>query len=296
MTLESALQGITCPVVTPFDEDSKRVDEAAFGAIVEDLVANDIDGVFSCGTAGEFASLTADERRRVHELAVEHADGSVPVLAGAGATTVSETLEHIEAAAAVGADAAVVVPPYFHTANDPAGNRRFFETVADASPLPLLLYNIPLCTGRRIHLETVESVATHENVIGLKDSGGDLQYFLSVIRRTPDSFLVLQGFDTLVLPSIRMGGDGGVNTLSNVAPAQYAELYETADRRRAREVQDAVASLFESCAEYGFAPGTKTALASRGGIPSDTVRLPLVSVPEEGRATIATQVEAVLNA
>ncbi|RQH01883.1 dihydrodipicolinate synthase family protein [Natrarchaeobius oligotrophus] len=296
MNLRDELRGITPPLVTPFEEDGTTVDEEAFGTLIEFLVERGVDGLFPCGTTGEFASLTADERRRLHELAVEYADGSVPVLAGAGATTVEETLGHVETAAAVGADAAVVVPPYFHTASDPAGNMRFFEAVADESPLPLLLYNIPSCTGRPIGLETVESIAARENVIGMKDSSGDLQYFLSALRRTPDDFLLLQGFDTLLLASLRMGGDGGVNALSNVVPERHLELFEAADEERGRTIQNAIAPLFESCAEYGFAPSTKVALSSRDVVSAETVRPPLVSVPDEGRDAIDSQLDELLEA
>ncbi|MCU4926260.1 dihydrodipicolinate synthase family protein [Halobacteria archaeon AArc-dxtr1] len=304
MDFRTELAGITCPIVTPFEPDPADIDssdpipidEAALESLVDSLIQGGIDALFPCGTAGEFASLSAEERRRVTELTVSRADGAVPVVAGAAATSVSETLGHVHAAVDVGADAAVVVPPYFHTANDPAGNRRFFEAVADESPLPLLLYNIPQCSGDPIDLDTLEAVATHENVLGLKDSGGDFEYFLSAIRRTPADFLTLQGFDSLLVPSLRMGADGGVNGLSNVAPAVYAELFETADERRGRRLQDAIAPLFETTATYGFAPAAKAALAYRGTIPSDAVRPPLVPVPGTGRETIGSRLDALLEA
>ncbi|MFP8957381.1 dihydrodipicolinate synthase family protein [Natrialbaceae archaeon A-CW3] len=295
MTLQQALEGITCPLVTPFD-DAGAVDEDALESLVDALLEGGIDGLFPCGTTGEFASLTFEERRRIVELTVDRVDGDVPVLAGAAATSVAETLEYVETAADLGADAAVVVPPYFHTATDPAGNQDFFERVADESPLPLLLYNIPSCTGRPIALETLEAVADHEAIIGLKDSSGDFEYFLDAMRRTPDSFCCLQGFDTLLVPSLRMGADGGINALSNVAPAAYAEAFETAATERGNELQGAISALFEPCRTHGFAPATKTALAHRGVIPSEGVRPPLVPVPEAERATIATHADALLEA
>lgn len=295
MTLQQALQGITCPLITPFEDDSSAIDEDAFAAIIDHLLEGGIDGVFPCGTTGEFASLTREERTHVIELAVEHADGAVPVLAGAAATSVDDAVARAEDAAAIGADAAVLTPPYFHSANAPEGNQQFLEGVADRSPLPLLLYNIPVCTGGRLEPETLEAVATHDNVIGLKDSSGDLEYFLSALRRTPEDFLMLQGYDALLVPALRMGADGGVNALSNVVPERYAELYETADEPRGRELQDAVASLFESCATYGFAPATKTALEHRDVIPTDAVRPPLVEVADDGRESIGTAVDGLLE-
>ncbi|SIR56737.1 dihydrodipicolinate synthase family protein [Natronorubrum thiooxidans] len=293
MELHHALSGITCPVVTPFD-DAGAIDDDAFVDVLEQLLEGGIDGVFPCGTTGEFASLTREERRHVHDLAVEHAGGEVPVLAGAAATSVAEAVTYTEDAADAGADAAVVTPPYFHTANDPAGNRRFLEQVADQSPLPVLLYNIPVCTGGRMEPETLAAVATHDNIVGLKDSSGDLEYFLSVMRQTPDDFCMLQGYDALLVPALRMGADGGLNALSNVAPQQYAELYETFDERRGEALQDAIAPLFDACASHGFAPATKAALEYRGVVPTDAVRPPLVEVPEADRPAIASAVDDLL--
>lgn len=278
MSLTSQLEGVTCPTVTPFRDGD--VDEDALADLVASLVDGGVDGLFPCGTTGEFASLTAAERARVFELTVDYAEGT-PVLAGAGATSVAETLSHVEAAADAGADAAVVVPPYFHGANDPAGERAFFEAVGDEADLPLLLYNIPSCTGAPISPEVVASLTTHETYIGLKDSGGDLGYFLRLLRETPEEFLLLQGFDNLLLPSLRMGADGGVNALSNVLPELFAELYESADDERADRIHErAIAPLFERCLDVGFAPGTKAALVETGVLPTDEVRPPLVPLDD----------------
>ncbi|SEH16294.1 4-hydroxy-tetrahydrodipicolinate synthase [Natronorubrum sediminis] len=297
MTLTEALSGITCPVVTPFEDDTgtPEVDDAAFTDVLEHLLDGGIDGVFPCGTTGEFASLTPAERKRVHERTVETVDGEVPVLAGAAAPSVDEVVDYATHAADIGADAAVVTEPYFHGANDSSGTHRFFEAVADRSPLPLLLYNIPPCTGGSIPVETIRALADHENVLGIKDSSGDLEYFCSVMRQTPEDFLALQGYDALLVPALRMGADGGLNALSNVAPAQYAELYETAADARGEEIQDAIVPLFDACADHGFAPATKTALEYDGVIPTDAVRPPLVEVPADGRDAIEVAVDDLLD-
>ncbi|ARS88597.1 dihydrodipicolinate synthase family protein [Natrarchaeobaculum aegyptiacum] len=295
MTLTDALEGITTPLVTPFDPETDAVDERALERLVDHLLANDVDGLFPCGTTGEFASLAPEERRLVHEVVVDRADGAIPVLAGAAATSVSEAVAYAEHAAGIGADAAVVTEPYFHGPNDSEGNRRFLEQVADQSPLPVLLYNIPPCTGGSLALETVSALADHENVVGIKDSSGDLTYMLSIVRESPDDFLVLQGYDALLVPALRMGVDGGLNAGSNVAPATYRELYERADEDHGASIQNAIAPLFDACAEYGFAPATKTALAHRGVIPSDVVRSPLVPVPDDAHEDIEAGVDALLE-
>ncbi|ELZ26012.1 4-hydroxy-tetrahydrodipicolinate synthase [Natrinema limicola] len=291
MALHDALRGITCPMVTPFDDGS--IDDAALIDVLEHLQDGGIDAVFPCGTTGEYPSLTADEHRRVVETIVDHA--AVPVIAGAGATSVGETVAAIDRAADAGADAAAIVAPYFTTANAPEGNRRFFEAVLEESSLPVLLYNIPQCTGQRIDPETVAAVAEHDEIIGIKDSSGDLEYFLSVLERTPEEFLCLQGYDALLVPALRMGADGGINALSNVIPEVLREAFERADDEHGRELQcDAIAPLFDACTTHDFAPATKTALAERGVIPADEVRPPLVAVDDAGTETIGDALEAAL--
>ncbi|AHF99977.1 dihydrodipicolinate synthase [Halostagnicola larsenii XH-48] len=292
MDIRERLRGITCPLVTPFDDGTVDTDELT--ALIDHLESRSIDALFPAGTTGEFASLSRAERRLLVEHVVDRS--SVPVLAGASATDVESVLEAIDASAVAGADAAVITPPYFHTANAPRGNQRFFERVADHSALPLLVYNIPACTGQRIAPETVEAIAGHDRILGLKDSSGDLEYFLSILARTPADFLVLQGYDSLLVPSIRMGADGGVNALSNVLPEVYGTAIERGRDERGRELQEnAISPLFESCAEFGFAPATKTALAHRDVVSSARVRPPLVPVDGDGAAQIGTAVDRALE-
>ncbi|MDS0473468.1 dihydrodipicolinate synthase family protein [Natrinema sp. 1APR25-10V2] len=292
MDVRDALRGITCPLVTPFDDGS--IDESALADLLEHVQAGGIDAVFPCGTTGEFPSLTAAEQQRVVEATVERAD--VPVVAGAAATSVDETVGAIDRAADAGADAAAIVAPYFTTANAPAGDRRFFEAVLDDASLPVILYNIPQCTGQRIEPETVAAVAERDGVVGIKDSSGDLEYFLSVLRNTPDDFRCLQGYDALLVPALRMGADGGINALSNVVPSVLREAFERATDDRGRELQsDAIAPLFEACTTHDFAPATKAALAHRGVVPSDEVRPPLVPVDDAGAEAIGDAVDGALE-
>ncbi|MFB6146277.1 MAG: dihydrodipicolinate synthase family protein [Halobacteriaceae archaeon] len=279
--LESVLPGVVCPLITPFDGGA--VDQAALRDHVAFLTDRGVDGLFPCGTTGEFASLDRAEWLAVVETTVDAAPGDVPVVAGAAATSVAETVERTALAGDAGADAAVVVPPYFHTANAAAGNRRFFEAVADDAALPLLLYNIPACTGRGIDVETVVAMADHDRVHGLKDSSGDLGYVLDVLGETPDDFLVLQGYDALLVPSLAMGADGGVSALSNVCPETCAAAV-AADPDTARDLQiDVIGPLFRACVEHGFAPAAKAALCERGVLDDDAVRPPLVGVPDAER-------------
>ena len=254
-----------------------------------------MDALVPCGTTGEFASLTPAEQRAVIETTVEAAPADVPVVAGASATSMGEARERLAAAADAGADAALVLPPFYLTAPDPVGNRRFFERVAADSPLPIYLYNIPATVGGRVAPETVAAVADHESVVAIKDSSGDLAHVGEVLDRTPDGFQVYQGFDALLVPAVYTGATGGINALSHLIPEAMIDAVEAVregDHDRARAIQrERIDPLFRFCAEYGFAPAIKVALAASGVIPSPAVRPPLVLPDEDAREEIAATVE-----
>jgi 4-hydroxy-tetrahydrodipicolinate synthase len=293
MTLPTDFTGVLCPIVTPLD--GGEVDEDALSSLTEFIVERGVDGLFPCGTTGEFASLSPDQRQRVIET-VSQAAGDAPVIAGAAGTSVPDTLARIEEAEAAGADAAAIVGPYFHTANSPEGTRQFFEAIAEETALPLYLYNIPMYVGEEISAETVGALAEYDSVHGMKDTSGDLSYFLSVDRFTPTEFVLFQGFDTLLVPALRMGSNGGVHALANVIPEVFVELLDAAATDRGAELQrEAVAPLFELCVEYGFAPATKAALVHRDVIPSDDLKPPLVSLDESQREEIGEAVDRALS-
>lgn len=275
--VRSALTGIACPIVTPFDGDS--IDEPAYRSLLDHVTGGGIDAIFPCGTTGEFASMSAGERKRVVELTVDHTD--VPVIAGAGATSVAETVDRVEDVEDAGADAAAVVVPYFHTATEPTGNREFFSSILERTSIPLVLYNIPQYTGCPIAVETVTGLAEHDRLVGIKDSSGDLEYHLRLVRETPDDLVVLQGIDPLLVASLRMGSDGGINAMSNVFPSILSETFDTASTERALELQfEAITPAFETCGEHGYGAATKAMLVHRDVLPNAEVRPPLVPVDD----------------
>lgn len=269
---------IYCPIVTPFEGES--VDVAALRSVIEHLVDRGVDGFVPCGTTGEFSSLTAAEQRRVIETTVETVPDSHPVIAGTGGTAIEEVRDRLRAAAEVGADAALVVPPYYLTASEPTGNREFFDAVIEDSPLPVYLYNIPDVVGEDLDPETVAALAEREPVVGMKDTSGDLTAVTDVLARTGEEFTLLQGFDGQLVPGLVMGMDGGVNALSHVIPdvlRDAATAVENGHVGRARDLQrDRIGPLFGFCRDYGFASAMKVALAADGVIDSPAVRPPLV--------------------
>jgi 4-hydroxy-tetrahydrodipicolinate synthase len=286
--MSETLGGALCPLVTPFENGT--VDEDGLASLIDWLVEHDIDGVVPCGTTGEFASLSPSEWRTVVEVTAEVAGGRVPVVAGVAGTNVQCITEKLEFATNAGVDAALLPPPYFHTAPTPAGNLDFFESIADSSPLPLVLYNIPACTGQPIAPSTVSTLAQHESVVGLKDSSGDFDYFLELLRSTPDDFSLFEGYDQHFVSGVHAGSDGGINALSNVLPGVFTSISDAAfegDTETALEIEQSVLpELFGYCLDYGFATVAKVGLVSRGVIASDEIRPPLVPLPEEVTASV----------
>ncbi|CQR52080.1 MULTISPECIES: dihydrodipicolinate synthase family protein [Haloferax] len=289
--------GVHCPLVTPFDGGA--VDHEALETLVDHVVDGGVDGLVPCGTTGEFASLDDAEFRAVLSTTVERADGT-PVMAGTAATSVKATVDRIDAAAEAGADAALITLPYFHGANDPAGDVAFVEAVADDAALPLYLYNIPACVGRSLDADAVVELSGRDAVLGLKDSSGDLNYFSELLRRTPEGFQLFEGFDSHLVPGLVLGATGGVNALSNVVPEAFVAAATAADRgdvAEARRIHERhIAPLFQQCVEHGFAPATKAALRARGVLETDEVRPPLVGVDEAARDEISSLVEPTVAA
>lgn len=290
--LDTALRGETPPLVTPFD--GTDVDHDALAAVVDHVRDGGVDALFPLGTAGEFASLTAEEQGAVIETVVD-ASGDLPVVAGVASTAIEDVVARAEAADDAGADAVVATAPYFHAANSPEGTVAFLEEVATRSPLPLVLYNIPQYVNRSLDPDAVATLARLQNVVGLKDSCGDLTYSLSVARATPDDFFVLQGYDTLLLASLRMGLDGGVNALATAVPEVYATIVDEPDSAAAREASDAIGDLFGIGLEVGFATAVKAALAERDVIDDAAVRPPLQELPDHQRGRVEAAVESALD-
>lgn len=275
--LSATLAGITTPLITPFAGNA--IDWSSYDTVLDRVLSAGVDAVFPCGTTGEVASLTRSERRQVVDRTVAATPDDVPVLVGGTGTSIGDTNDWITEIDEIGADVVVLTAPYFHPANDPEGYVEFFETVAAESSLPVLLYNIPVCVGATIPIDVIETIATHPNIIGLKDSGGDLNYGMQVTDRTPDDFLLLQGFDPLLLPSLLMGFDGGINAVSNVVPEAYVTLVTHPESEEAQRMHSTVIRpLFSLCAEYGFASGVKAALSAMETVDEPDVRPPLKAV------------------
>jgi 4-hydroxy-tetrahydrodipicolinate synthase len=214
---------------TPTHGSRRAVDDESLRQFTEGLVDGGVHGLFPGSSIGEFSSLTAEQNQHVVETVVDVADGRTDILAGCCDTSVDAVLDNIAAADAAGADAAVVVSPYY-LGTTQSGLERFFTNIADSSSLPLLLYNIPPLTGNKIEVDLVETLADHDTIVGLKDTSGDLTYHHRIVSGTPEEFSVFQGATQLATASLDLGTDGLIAGPANVFPSVMTDLYEAYTR------------------------------------------------------------------
>ncbi len=217
------LQGIVPALITPYGED-ESLDVAALRTLVVHLLP-DVDGFLVNGTTADFPLLTHSERRAAIAAVVEVVAGQKPVLAGTGAVSTREAIVLTQEAHDIGANAALVIAPYYLRPSS-AGLERHFATLAAAvSGFPILLYNFPQLAGQPIPPDMVARLATIPNIVGMKDTSGDLAYMLEVLERVPPSFQVLVGRGTVFLPAMAAGAVGGILACANLIPAQWQAVY-----------------------------------------------------------------------
>jgi len=212
-------------MATPTHRTQRAVDFEALSQFTRKLVNAGVDGLFPGSSIGEFPSFTMMQNRKIVESVVEVADGQAAVLAGCSDTSVDEILTNIDAANEAGADAGVVVSPYY-LGTTQIGLERFFTTIADESPLPILLYQIPQLTGNGLSVDLVASLSEHDTIVGLKDTSGNLTYHHRVINATPDDFAVFQGATELATASLDAGANGFIAGPANVFPESMVALYD----------------------------------------------------------------------
>ena len=237
-------KGIIPAMVTPFTSDGK-INVGALRKLTNYLIDGGVHGLFPVGSQGEFYALTYDEKKKVIETVVEETRGRVPVYAGTGAITTREAIALTKMAEAAGVSAASVLTPFFIHPNE---NElfEFYSAIAKSTRLPLLLYNNPGRTGVNISANFVVRASKIDNIVGVKDSSGDLTLTAEYIRRTDQTFSVLAGRDTLIYGTLCYGGKGSIAATANVAPKILVEIYEAfkaGDMKRSLEAQFRLAPL-----------------------------------------------------
>jgi 4-hydroxy-tetrahydrodipicolinate synthase len=268
------LQGILTALITPFDGDS--VDVPALRRLVRAQVAAGIHGLVACGTTGETPTLTADECDLVLKTVMEEVAGRIPVLAGTGTNATRTTVDRTRRAAALGADAALVVTPYYNKPQQ-EGMVEHFRAVAREGGIPLVLYTVPGRTGVNLLPETVVRLSAVPGILGIKEASGSVAAVRTIVDGAAPGFVVLSGDDGLALPSFAVGARGVISVASNVVPARMVELWdswESGDTARAARIDRDLGPLY-SALFLESSPAPVKAAARMLGICAPSVRPPL---------------------
>jgi 4-hydroxy-tetrahydrodipicolinate synthase len=282
------LQGCATALVTPFTSDG-AVDTESFRSLVERQIEGGVSLLVPCGTTGESATMTEEEDREVIKLCVEAAGGRARVIAGTGSNSTAAAVEYSRAARALGADALLVVAPFYNKPTQ-AGLFEHFRTIAEAvSDLPVVLYNVPGRTSSNISAATTLKLAREvENIVAIKEASGDLSQIMAILRERPEGFRVLSGDDAVTLPLLALGADGVVSVVSNETPDLMSQLVNLAlvgDWERARALHYKLLPLMEVNFIESSPGPVKAALAMMGLI-EESFRLPLVPVSEQSRERV----------
>jgi 4-hydroxy-tetrahydrodipicolinate synthase len=286
------LRGSITALITPFRDG--RVDEEAFEALVDWQIREGSHGLVPCGTTGESPTLSHEEHRRVVELCIRTAKGRVPVIAGTGSNSTGEAVQLTRHAAEAGADAVLVVTPYYNKPNQ-EGLYRHYKTIADAADIPIVLYNIPGRSVIDIQVATMARLAQIKTIVGVKDATGNIARISQQRAAIGEAFVQLSGDDATALAVMAHGGRGCISVSANVAPrlcAQFQEACLAGDYAKALALQDRLLPLHDVLfAEPNPAPA-KYALSLLGRVKNE-LRLPLVTVTAETEARVkAAMVQA----
>jgi len=277
--------GVLTALVTPFRNDS--VDETALRNLVDDQIANGVDGLVPVGTTGESPTLNFDEHIRVIKIVVEAARKRVPVIAGTGSNSTHEAIELSKEARRVGADGLLQVTPYYNRPTQD-GLYRHFKAIADAVPLPTIVYNVPSRTACDLLPDTLARLCDIPAIVGVKEATGSALRAAQVLSKVGDRLVVLSGDDATAFPLYALGGRGVISVVSNVAPADMSAMWDAAaagDWKKARELHYKLLPLGEWLFIEANPIPVKAALSMMGRI-ADELRPPLYPLAGANREKV----------
>jgi 4-hydroxy-tetrahydrodipicolinate synthase len=274
-------RGTTTALVTPFTPDG-AIDERRLRALVDWQIEQGVDVLLAVGTTGESATLSHEEHHRVMDIVIQQAAGRVPVMCGAGSNATAEALSLTRYAEKAGADAILSVGPYYNKPTQ-EGLYQHFKAIAEATSLPVFIYNVPGRTGMNIAADTILRLSEIPNIAGVKEASGNFAQIMRILAHRPDGFLLLSGDDAVTLPIIALGGDGVVSVVANEVPALTSRMVRAALEGRwheARELHYRLLPLMEANFIESNPIPVKAALWLMGKVEL-SYRLPLVP-PAQG--------------
>ena len=278
----TVFKGIATAMVTPMT--STGVDYDTLARFIEFQIESGIHALVAVGTTGESATLTPEERKEVIRFTVQRVNGRIPVIAGTGTNNTEHVLEFTRSACGDGADAVLVVTPYYNKATQ-GGLVAHYTKVADAADKPVILYNVPSRTGCNLPPATVAKLAEHPNIVGVKEASGNMAQVVDIIARCGDKIDVYSGEDGITLPMMAMGGAGSISVLSNVAPREtvaMAEKFFAGDLAGAAELQCRTLPLINALFSEVNPIPAKAAIAEMG-FGTEYLRLPLTPMEDINR-------------
>ena len=285
---KAIFKGMATAMVTPMTQEG--VDYEALGRFIDFQLASGINALVAVGTTGESATLTPEERKKVISFTIDRVAGRVPVIAGTGTNNTLHAIDYSVSAAQAGADALLVVTPYYNKATQ-NGLIAHFTAIADKVDKPIILYNVPSRTGCNLLPATVEKLAEHPNVAAIKEASGNMSQVVELFARCGDKIDVYSGEDGLTVPMLAMGGMGTISVLSNVIPKGAVEMTDAffaGDLRKAAALQcrylDLINLLF---CEVNPIPA-KAAISAMG-YGKEFIRLPLTPMEEGNRAKLLAE-------
>jgi len=273
--MSQKFRGVIPALITPFTADN-QIDVEGFQRNIEFTIKGGVSAIVPCGTTGESATMSAAEHMRVTDIAIDAS--TVPVIAGTGSNNTAEAVEYTQHAADSGAEAALIITPYYNKPTQ-AGLKAHFETIADAVDIPVVLYNVPSRTSVDMSVSTIADLARHPNIIAIKEATGDMGKATEILSKTQDEdFVLLSGDDVATLPLMSIGATGVISVIANILPAKMVEMvnaFESGNLKKASSLHYEMAPLMKALfIETNPAP-IKTA-AQLTGRAAGGLRLPLV--------------------
>lgn len=285
MKKKTVFRGIATALITPFKDG--RIDFNAYGRFIDWQIENGVNALVACGTTGESSTLADKEHRAAIAYAVQRAAGRVPVIAGTGSNEFDYAVDLSKYAASVGADAILVVTPYYNKATQ-NGLIKMYTSIADAAGVPTILYNVPSRTGVNIEPKTYAALAEHPNIVAFKEANGNISKIVETMSYVRGKLDLYSGNDDQIVPLMAMGGIGAISVLSNILPRETVEITErffAGDVAGAAELQCRYHALIDALfCEVNPIP-VKAAVAAMG-FTENTLRLPLTEIEEGHKQTL----------
>lgn len=291
------LEGSIAALVTPFDKKG-HIDTGCYQRLIDFHKNNGTSGIVVLGTTGEAPTISEEEGAKLIECAVKHACGDIPIIAGCGSNDTARAVRKCIAAEKLGADAILLLTPYYNKTNT-EGMRAHFLACADSVSIPIIIYNVPSRTGCSVTLADIEELKKHPNIAGIKEASGNMGFFSRICALADDSFGVYCGCDEMNVPALAMGTCGIISVLANILPRECAEmcaLMEACEVEEARMIQKRYASLISALFIEPNPIPVKTAmneLCFRGVGNVGGFRLPLCEMGEKSRAVLLGELDKV---